>query len=284
MRKAKTGDNMAVEAIVNPAPLKLIQPTRNHTSESKKEIARQKAIEKATIASKEIKTLCAFDRHIHGRSNRYIYDKKRVAMIRARRKEGKTMEECAQAIIGLRFSAWHQGTHPGNMVGIANYKGEIGRTYDDVEYIFQDVRSFEGKIGHAKEALIYAVDAKHELEAFLIGKPSQYAKKIVKEAQRTLNEQRKVSDADVLIRNQYLSFASSIVQFFKTLDVPAIKEMCQSNSSLRKAGKGITEDDYLFQSLIQVFQTFQSNVPKDVETKMKKFSGSFCEYQKLNVE
>lgn len=125
----------------------------------------------------EIKTVFEFYRHIHDKKASYILDDKRRALIRGQLKAGRTVGQMGQAIIGNLCSDFHQGRHPDNMVGQTNSKGVAGKVFDDLDNILRDAKRFEMHIGYAEEKGVTEETALAEVEQFLLGNGSKWAKK-----------------------------------------------------------------------------------------------------------
>lgn len=258
---------------------KSIQPKATKANESQ---VRPQKKTKWQIMEENVNIVCAFYKHIQGFNNNYVFDKERKGYVRARLKEGRTLAQCAQATLSNVISDFYQGRSDMNRIGVPDKKGRPGRLLNDIKYPFQKASSFEHHLWMAESAIppITIFDAKRELEAFLAGHPSKYAKKVIKPVPIGSDASKSLSEEAYEDRNKYYSFASSIASFFKTLDNPSIFEMCESNRSLLKLGKGLTVSRYLIESLIK----FEPDVSEEVKEKMKSFADKFCEYQELNKE
>ncbi len=76
------------------------------------------------------KVLFAYWREMYGHE-RSKFTKEREAKLRARLREGYTLEECASAVRGLKKSRWHMGENP------------EGRVWDEWNLIFQSGAKLE---------------------------------------------------------------------------------------------------------------------------------------------
>ena len=75
---------------------------------------------------------------------RAILSKDRMGWIKARLKEGHTIEDCKQAIIGCKSSAYHMGDNH-------NGKNGVGVIYDSIELIFKKGDKLEQFIGYLNQ-------------------------------------------------------------------------------------------------------------------------------------
>lgn len=228
-----------------------------------------------TPQGKKIKVLFNFYRHIHDKNADYTLDSARETKIRARlsRNEKRRLGQCAQAIIGMLFSNFHQGENNNNKV------------YDDIRIVFKDAYNFERFVNEARTNGVTEEIALQELQGFVNGKPSRYTKRQSKPAQTAQNgSQPNGVGANSTTDKQYRAFAHSIVNFFFTgVENKDLLELCDSNPSLKTEGAGLTDARFLAESLLDAGKVYkQGGIPADKEAAMRDFSETFCELQQYN--
>jgi hypothetical protein len=230
-----------------------------------------------------VKIICAFHKHITGKRDDYIYDKERCAMIRARLKEGRSIVKCALAILGNSVSDFYQGRDEKNMVGVRNKQGYLGKVLDEVRHIFESAETFEKMIREADYyADIHDTTAKNELENFLKGTPSKYAKKQKQSGQNASIERIGIDALDYQERVVYMNFAGAVASYFKTLQASDVLELAQTNKSLLAQGKEIKDAEILMEALIECYKAYDSFLSKSVKDEMRKFCVKIVEFMKYN--
>lgn len=245
------------------------------------------AAEPKETVTKTVNTIFEFYKHIHGKNSNFVFDQDRRNRITARIKEGRTIEQCAQAVIGNLFSDWHQARHPKNMLGVQGEQG-IGKVYDDIDHIFGDAKStkrFENHIGYAEDARVTEEIAFRELQAFLEGKPSRYAKQRVKTPQNGQDEPESASKPLPNNHKQYREFAIAVAPFFTT-NVPAVEivEYAQTQESMIRAGAGLVDAEYLTEAITKATRTFRESLTPEMEKELADFVKTFCQIQQLNSD
>lgn len=234
---------------------------------------------KAEQVSKSVEILGNFYRHIHGKNASFVLDDSRKKKMRLRLGEGRTLGQCAQAIIGNTLSDFHQARHK------ENFKEDGGKVYDDIgDHIFGSAKKFEAHVGYAEDRGVTEEKAYEALQAFLTGEPSRYAKKGVKPAQSEQKQQEQTPVGEPENAKRYREFAFQIAAFFTT-DVPApeILEMCQTQSGLVSAGKGLTDVRYLRACIQGATRTFRpEGLSEQMADALDQFAVSFCTLQSVN--
>jgi len=236
---------------------------------------------KGDAIAKNMQILGDFYRHIHGKNASFALDDARKKKITLRLKEGRTLGQGAQAIIGNLMSDFHQARHKENL------KEDGGKVYDDIgDHIFGSAKKFEAHIGYAEDHGITEENALTELQGVLSGQPSRYAKKGLKPRVIKQNEQERPSGEPIKHEKRYREFAFQIAAFFTT-NVPArdILEICQTQNGLIETGKGLTLVGFLADSIRTATKTFRpEGLTDQMETELDEFAKAFCQLQSLNTE
>lgn len=271
------------QTIYAPRALDVKEAIENVTGAVVEKMVEDEKLKPTKIKNKwhQVQLLCAFDKHIHGRTANYVYDDIRQKQILARLKENYSMSECAQGIIGLIFSDWHNARHPENMEGVIYPRG-VGKKYLDVEYIFKSrSKHLEKRMREASENGVTVEVAGRELALFQEGRDSNYAAKF----RKVKKKEKEKSEIFVTPENRsrYKAFAFSISRFFVT-GVPSsdVLEMCQTNTTLEKQGKGLVDVDVLTQFIVESVRTAKPSVPEEMMENIKTFANLFCELQEFN--
>jgi hypothetical protein len=226
----------------------------------------------------QINWLCKFHSHIHGKTASYIYDKSRrgpLKTILKAKRDVPGLNLAAQAIIGCVVSDYHQARHENNK----------DKVYDDMELIFRNEIQFAKMRGYAEAKGITSDKAIIELQSFLAGGVSQYAKKVAKEAQTASNGQQSAFQPKVEPQNapRYRAFARQIAGFFiSECSRAEILEFCKTRTDLGDAGVGIVDEDYLAACIQEGCRVFRSVIPETVEETIKGFSATFTQIQRIN--
>lgn len=221
--------------------------------------------------AKIVNTIAEYYKHVHGKNASFVIDSKRRTAIEKRLSEKRSLDQCAQAIIGNLYSDWHQGRHPEN-----------NKVFDDIELIFRNAKSFEAHLGYAEEAGITAEIALEDLQGTLEGKDSRYAKKGKKGRQNASNGHREVRIPGNA--GQYKEFSHAVAAFFATGDVETkmIMEFCETNNSLKTLANGLLDPNYLAEQLIEALKLFVDEIEQSVRDQVKEFSGLLCKVQQIN--
>lgn len=220
-----------------------------------------------------VTVVCNFHRHIHAKSDKYIYDENRKSAVKARLKEKRTLAQCAQAIIGNLYSDYHQARHPENTTMI----------YDDIDLIMRNAKKFENHLRYAETKGVTEAIALNELQAFAKGEGSKYAKIKVRTPQNKPEQQeRPLKDLPDSLLRRYRDFAREIAAFFPSnMKAADVLELCKTVTSLAAAGKGLDREDALLEALTPAVRTF-GEPGRDIEIEVEKFVSTFCKVQSLN--
>lgn len=263
---------------VEPSPLEI------ENASEEKQIHAQAAM---------INSLCGFHKHIHGKSDAYLYDIKRKNVLWARILERRNVYEsgrgkirtftdddiiavCAQAIIGNTLSDYHQNRDPRN---------ERDKIYDNIDLIFRDNSHMEAHMQYALAKNVTSIMAMREFQTFLQGGTSRYAKGVKKDASgASVGQTETFYDLKPELRQRYREFARGLASFFMT-DTPVkeIIEFSRSNNSLSKVGEGLVDPDALATGLHLAIKVFTpTGATNEMLENIRKFSVSFCKLQKVN--
>lgn len=225
----------------------------------------------------EIKNLGEFYCHIHAKTKAFVFDANRSNKVKARMKEpGRTIGMGAQAIIGCRLSEYHQGQ---------NDNQEI---YDDIELIFRNAKNFEAMILRAAKKGVTEEIALSHLTAFLDGQPSSYAKPGRKGAQTASKREEPTSDEPAMTDSEarrYREFARSIASFFMSgVTNSNIMDLIREHAELSNAGKGLTHQATLINSLFDAAKTFAPNgIDADIQIQIRAFGTAFSKLQSIQA-
>ncbi len=234
-------------------------------------------VTKAQMRGMQVNSILKFHQHIMGKQDNYIYKGKRKSCVENRIKEGRTLGQCAQMIIGCRLSPWHNGTDPGNV------KKTV---YDDPTVIFRDVVKADMFIGHAEEGGVTEGKALIELETFLKGGTSRYAKRPPKPLPIASNGQMEyVPQLTEEERKRYRDFARAMGAFFVTNEpVSRLIEFTKTNASMQKFNKArITDLIALEKALIDAVKVFRPNgVSESIQQNIEKFAKVYVQIQQAN--
>ena len=134
-----------VEQISNT--VKLVKPgllVQEQTSKlSKQKLVKPGLPTKESITKENIHTVFSFWKEILNHP-KAILSPDRIAKIKDRLKEGHTIEQCKQAILGCKSSPYHMGDNH-------NGKNGAGITYDSIDLIFKKGDKLEQFIGYYEQ-------------------------------------------------------------------------------------------------------------------------------------
>lgn len=243
--------------------------------------------QKQRIRDKTIDTICLFHRHIHNKSTKYIYDKKRKGKVNERLNEGRSLAQCAQAIIGNVLSDYHQARHEKNKIKI----------YDDIELIFSDAKRFEAHLGYAERKAVTDEIALRELEIFIQGGNSQFskfqptklitqnAKESASPAIKEAASQGAFDSVNPETVKRYRTFARTVAPFFiSNLPNNDILETVKLDNDLSEKGKNLIDYAFLASAIIEAAKVFRpEGLSIQIEANIRSFAETFSKLQSLNM-
>lgn len=254
---------------------KLRQASADAPESPDEEFVGADAVTEPDRKTKEENTVFNFYKHIHAKNQNFVFDSERRSKVRARLNEPhRTLGMAAQAIIGNVVSAYHQAKHENNRTTV----------YDDIELIFRHAKNFENHIGYAEAKGITEEIALKELEAFVSGQPSRYAKKQAKAPQNASNGTEPASVVVPKNEKQYREFAIAIASFFATnTDNKQIAEFCLTHPSLQRLGDGLIHAGFLTESIIGAIRTYKpEGASAAMMQQIKEFCTTYCTAEALN--
>jgi hypothetical protein len=192
-----------------------------------------------------VNQICEFHRLVHKKTISYVYDAKRKAMVKRQLKDGRTVYDCAKAIIGNLYSEFHQGQHKDND------KNNGGKFYNGIDYIFPDAKKFENHLGYAEKAGIKDSFVKEQFDKFSAGEKCAFTPK-TPDAQRTEDKRAKANT------NSYVEFASSVFTFLSsaTFDIDNVIELCRENDGLLKLLSDISDTAILTEIVLERMKVY----------------------------
>jgi len=225
-------------------------------------------------------TLFNYYKNVHGKNGAFVFDSQRRNKVTARINEHRSLASCAQAIVGNLMSDYHQGRHPDNDVRSG------GKVYDDIELIFRHAKNFENHCRYAEERGVTEEIALEDLQAFVRGAPSRYAKAAPKTPPAATGGQAAMPQQEPPNAINYKTFARAVAAFFTShLPVADIVEMAKTTENLRSISANLTDAEYLRSQIVEATKPFRPQGPSpEMVDDIWKFSSAFARLQQLSGE
>ncbi len=224
-----------------------------------------------------ILTICLFHRHIHNKSVKYVYDKTRMNAVLERLREGRTLSQFGQAIIGCALSEFHQGKNPSSQL------------YDDIaKYICINAEKFERMVGIAESHGVTEEVAYNEFKKVIANGVSKYSKILKKEEVKTLTHlapRRSIVDISPAEAFMYKTFAKEMATYLTIPNsLPVYFENYRESERLVELSQGLTNDDVMNECLVESVKVFVPYLDGNALTRIAKFSKKLTEMLALKQE
>lgn len=244
--------------------------------------------EAAKMLSLLVENICEYHRHVHAKNKNTVYDPKRQERVRfiieyRRKLRGKDKKllftddeiigQCAQAILGNRFSEFHQGGPDGK-----------GKTYDDINLIFRANDKFENQISYAEVKNITVEMALRDFRGFLAGEPSRWSKSAKQiDSGASMAKREVFKPLDAKLRERYRDFGRAVAGFFLTnTPVAEVIEFTKTNHSLKKIQDGLADPNILEVAIEDALKVFRPEIEESTRGIVKEFCKTFCKLQAIN--